>query len=87
MDNDKTNEDSARHRAVCLLGHTLARQRKHMTIIEINMVVNVGRISVTLSDDLEKVLRFKTIERFGGKKGDLTKAVEEAVQTWVTKEN
>lgn len=46
-------------------------------------VFDMGRISVTLSDDLEKKLRFKTIERFGGKKGDLTKAVEEAVQTWV----
>jgi hypothetical protein len=49
------------------------------------MVVEMGRISVTLSDDLEKELRFKTIERFGGRKGDLTKAVEEAVKTWVTK--
>jgi hypothetical protein len=33
-------------------------------------VFTMGRISVTLSDDLEKKLRFKTIERFGGKKGD-----------------
>jgi len=39
-----------------------------------------------LSDELEKALRFKTVERFGGKKGDLTKAVEDAVQTWVAKE-
>jgi hypothetical protein len=36
---------------------------------------------VVLSDQLEKQLRFKTIERFGGKKGDLTRAVEEAVKT------
>ena len=46
----------------------------------------MGRISVDLSDELEKKLRFKTIERFGGKKGDLSKAVEEAVKTWVTEE-
>jgi hypothetical protein len=46
----------------------------------------MGRISVELSDELEKKLRFKTIERFGGKKGDLSKAVEEAIKTWVTKE-
>ena len=46
----------------------------------------MGRISVTLSDDLKKKLRFKTIERFGGKKGDLTKAVAEAIATWITKE-
>jgi hypothetical protein len=47
----------------------------------------MGRISVTLSDELEKELRFKTIERFGGKKGDLTRAVAEAVRTWVAKDD
>jgi hypothetical protein len=46
----------------------------------------MGRISVALSDELEKKLRFKTIERFGGRKGDLTRAVEEAVRTWIEKE-
>jgi len=46
----------------------------------------MGRISVALSDELEKKLRLKTIERFGGRKGDLSKAVEEAVETWVAKE-
>ena len=46
----------------------------------------MGRISVAISDELEKQLRFKTIERFGGKKGDLSKAVEEAIETWVTKQ-
>ena len=45
----------------------------------------MGRISVALSDELEKQLRFKTVERFGGKKGDLTRAVEEAVKTWIAK--
>ena len=45
----------------------------------------MGRISVLLSEELEKKLRFKTIERFGGRKGDLSKAVEEAVKTWVAK--
>jgi hypothetical protein len=45
----------------------------------------MGRISVNLSDELEKQLRFKTVERFGGKKGDLTRAVEEAVKTWIAK--
>ena len=46
----------------------------------------MGRISVAISDELEKNLRFKTIERFGGKKGDLSRAVEEAIKTWLTKE-
>jgi hypothetical protein len=51
------------------------------------MVIDMGRISVMISDELEKALRIKTIERFGGKKGDLTRAVEEAIQTWIHKDN
>jgi len=47
--------------------------------------LNMGRISVDLPAELEKQLRLKTVERFGGKKGDLSKAVEEAVRTWVAK--
>jgi len=46
----------------------------------------MGRICVVIQDELEKELRFKTIERFGGKKGDLTKAVEEALKIWIGKE-
>ncbi|MGD0070566.1 MAG: ribbon-helix-helix domain-containing protein [Candidatus Bathyarchaeia archaeon] len=45
----------------------------------------MSRISVDLPDALEKQLRLKTVERFGGKKGDLSKAVEEAVKTWIVK--
>jgi len=47
----------------------------------------MGRISVSIPDELEKKLRIKTIELFGGKKGDLSQAVEEAIETWVAKEN
>jgi len=45
----------------------------------------MGRISVEIPDELEKELRFKTVERFGGKKGDLSRAVGEAVKTWIAK--
>jgi hypothetical protein len=45
----------------------------------------MGRINVDLSDELEKQLRLNTVERFGGKKGDLSKAVQEAVKTWIDK--
>jgi hypothetical protein len=51
------------------------------------MILTMGRISVTLSNELEKKLRFKTIDQFGGKKGDLTKAVSEAVSAWVAKDD
>ena len=47
------------------------------------LVSKVGRISAVISDEMEKQLRLKAIEVFGGKKGDLSKAVEEAVKTWV----
>ena len=43
----------------------------------------MGRINVDISDELEKQLRLKTVERFGGKKGDLSRAVQEAVKTWI----
>jgi hypothetical protein len=45
----------------------------------------MGRIGVDLPDELEKQLRIKTVERFGGKKGDLSRAVQEAVKTWIAK--
>jgi hypothetical protein len=49
-------------------------------------VVEMGRISVIIPDELEKRLRFKTIDTYGGKKGDLTRAVAAAITTWVTQE-
>lgn len=45
----------------------------------------MGRICVEIPGELEKQLRLKTVERLGGKKGDLSKAVEEAVSMWVAK--
>ena len=45
----------------------------------------MGRIGVYLPDELEKQLRLKTVEKFGGKKGDLSRAVEDAVKTWISK--
>jgi hypothetical protein len=50
------------------------------------LVSELGRISIVLSDELEKKLRFKTLEVFGGRKGDLSRAIEEAVKTWVATE-
>jgi hypothetical protein len=47
----------------------------------------MGRISVDLPDELEKQLRIKTVQKFGGKKGDLSRAVQDAVKAWInTKE-
>jgi hypothetical protein len=45
----------------------------------------LGRINIDITDETEKQLRLKTVEKFGGKKGDLSKAVQEAIQTWINK--
>jgi hypothetical protein len=45
----------------------------------------LGRINIEIPDELEKQLRLKTTEKFGGKKGDLSKAVQEAVKIWIDK--
>jgi hypothetical protein len=50
------------------------------------MVVEMGRIGVDISDELEKKLRFKTIEEYGGRKGDLRRAVADAIASWVAQE-
>ena len=42
---------------------------------------------MAISGELEKELKYKTTERFGGKKGDLFRAVEESVKTWISKFN
>jgi len=46
----------------------------------------MGRIYADIPNELEKALRFKTIERFSGRKGDLSRAVAEAIKTWIAQE-
>jgi hypothetical protein len=43
----------------------------------------MGRIDAVIEDDLEKKVRMKAVEKFGGKKGSLTEAIEEALEQWV----
>jgi len=80
-DNNKNKRETWRL-AIRLLEKLLTRRTVHKNSDK-NRRLKMGRICVQLSDQLEKQLRFKTIERFGGKKGDLTRAVEEAVKTWI----
>ncbi len=42
----------------------------------------MGRIDATISDKLENEFRIEIIKRLGGRKGDLQKAVEEAIELW-----
>jgi hypothetical protein len=85
MKNDNKNKRETWRLAIRLLEKHLTRANRAQNSDK-SWRLKMGRICVELSDQLEKQLRFKTIERFGGKKGDLTRAVEEAVKTWIGKE-
>ena len=83
--NENENKSSAWHQPLCLLEKHLTRPNHAQKLIQ--LVNGMGRICVDISDEIKKELIFKTVEKFGGRKGDLAKAVEEAVKTWVaTKE-
>jgi hypothetical protein len=84
MKNDNKNKRETWRLAIRLLEKLLTRRTVHKNSDK-SWRLKMGRICVVLSDELEKQLRFKTIDRFGGKKGDLTRAVEEAVKTWIAK--
>jgi len=84
MKNGDKNKRETWRLAIRLLEKHVTRRTVHKNSDK-NRRLKMGRICVELSDELEKKLRFKTIERFGGKKGDLTRAVEEAVKTWIAK--
>ena len=45
----------------------------------------MGRIDAVIDDVLEKRVRVKAVERFGGKKGSLTEAIQEALEQWAGK--
>jgi hypothetical protein len=84
MKNDNKNKNKIQRLALRLLSELLTRGTVQKNLNSSGWL-NMGRISVDLPDALEKQLRLKTVERFGGKKGDLSKAVEEAVKTWIVK--
>ena len=86
MYNDNGNENYTWHMAVCLLEEHLTRANRAHLLKSYKKVGNRnGANYVEPPDELEKRLRFKTIERFGGKKRDLSKAVEESIRAWVAK--
>ena len=45
----------------------------------------MGKIYVVLSDEIERRLRVAVVKRLGGKKGDLSGAIEDAVEDWLGK--
>ena len=49
-------------------------------------MIKMGRITAVIPDELEKQLRLEALEVFGGKKGDLSRAVEKAIKNWISSE-
>jgi hypothetical protein len=49
--------------------------------------VFMGRMQIVLPDDLEEKLRKKAAEKYGNRKGNISKAIEEAITAWLSKEN
>jgi hypothetical protein len=45
----------------------------------------MGKISVSISDELEEKVRQKAIKEFGIKKGYLSMAVTKALEQWIRK--
>jgi predicted transcriptional regulator len=43
----------------------------------------MGRITITLNDDLDKKLRETVAKTIGFKKGNLQVAIEQALETWI----
>jgi GTP-binding protein EngB required for normal cell division len=45
----------------------------------------MGRVNVVLSDEIEHRLRKALVDMpdYGGKKGDMSKAIEEALDEWI----
>ena len=52
---------------------------------QFHKMVEMGKISVIVSDELEEKVRQKAIKKFGIKKGYLSNAATEALEAW-TKE-
>ena len=43
----------------------------------------MGRLNINIPDELERKFRVKAVESFGGKKGSLSMALEEAIKHWI----
>ena len=45
----------------------------------------MGKINISLPDSLEKKFREVVFEKFGMRKGNISKAFEEAIDDWIEK--
>ncbi|MGA2626829.1 MAG: hypothetical protein ABSF63_07200 [Candidatus Bathyarchaeia archaeon] len=45
----------------------------------------MGKLFIVIPDELERRLRLEVVKRLGGKKGDLSAAIEESLKDWLNK--
>jgi len=48
-------------------------------------VKDIGKINLIISDELEKNFRNAVFKRYGLKRGNISKAIEEALNDWIEK--
>jgi hypothetical protein len=46
----------------------------------------MAKLTIVLPDEIDKKLRVKVAQKYGGKKGALGDAISEAVKLWLEKE-
>jgi hypothetical protein len=61
------------------------RPHRRLHLLLSRVVTHLGRLYIVLSDAVERRLRFESVKRLGGKKGDLSRAIEEALKDWFKK--
>jgi hypothetical protein len=56
-----------------------------LNLIPTRVDSDFGKLYIVISDEVERRLRLEVVKRLGGKKGDLSAAIEEALKDWLNK--
>lgn len=56
-----------------------------LQLIATRVDTDLGKLYIVISDEVERRLRLEVVKRLGGKKGDLSAAIEEALKDWLNK--
>ena len=51
------------------------------------VVTRLGKLYIVLSDEVERQLPLEVVKRLGGRKGDLSEAIESAIKDWLKKKS
>jgi hypothetical protein len=47
----------------------------------------MGKLNLAISDELENHFREAVFKKYGMRKGNITKAIEDAISDWINKQN